>query len=123
MSLVMSMELGQLATVTDVDGNEIEIDDNLTTIYTLDEDTFDDTWETTDDRVMGGGSYSYSKFENGVGVFYGTAVSEDGGFSMINQYRSEDVVDDEDESGLDMNTIDAKWDLSEYDGFVVDVAA
>ena len=96
MSLVMSMEIGELATVTDVDGNEIEIEDDLYTVYTLDEDTFDDTWETTDDRVMGGGSYSYSEYENGYGKFYGTAVEEGGGFSMINQFSQDDFTDEDD---------------------------
>tara|TARA_B110000285_G_C14823845_1_gene467758 strand:+ start:79 stop:396 length:318 start_codon:yes stop_codon:yes gene_type:complete len=89
MSLVMSMEIGQTATVTDVDGNSIEIEDDLYTVYTLDEASFDTTWFTTDDRVMGGGSYSYSQFDKSVGLFNGTAVAENGGFSLISTVDSE----------------------------------
>ena len=107
MSLVMSMELGQAATVTDVDGNQIEIEDELFTIYQLDQATFNDVWQTTDDRVMGGQSYSYSQFDKGVGLFNGTAVEEGGGFSMINTYRR-----DQTGSGNDMSTIPLMWDLS-----------
>ena len=44
MSFIMSMELGHAATVTDVDGNQIEIEDELFTIYKLDEGTFNDVW-------------------------------------------------------------------------------
>ena len=56
MSFLMSlMDFGQAQTVTDVDGNQIEIEE-LKTIYSLDQATFDQTWFTADDRVMGGQS-------------------------------------------------------------------
>ena len=100
MSMVMSFELGSAATVTDVDGSEIEIEDTLFTVYELEEDTFTTSWFTLDDRVMGGKSYSYINYEsatstgfpNGYGKFYGTASSEGGGFSLISNidYGSED---------------------------------
>ena len=35
MSLVMSLELGTAATVTNVDGDQIEIEDTLLTIYEM----------------------------------------------------------------------------------------
>jgi hypothetical protein len=112
MSLVMSMELGQTATVTDVDGKSIDIEDDLFTVYTLDETTFEDTWLTMDDRVMGGQSYSYSQYDQSVGLFNGTAVEEGGGFSLISTTMS-----------TSFNELPVLWDLSDYDGLVIDVAS
>ena len=83
MSLILSLRAGLAATVTDVDGDSIEIEDSLMTMYTMDEDSFDSTWFTMDDRVMGGQSYSYSQYKDGWGIFNGTAVGEGGGFSLI----------------------------------------
>ena len=60
MSLVLSLEAASAATVTDVDGNSIEIEDSMLNIYSMDESSFATTWFTMDDRVMGGQSYSYS---------------------------------------------------------------
>ena len=112
MSLVMSMEIGQTATVTDVDGKSIEIEDDLFTVYTLDESSFNTTWMTMDDRVMGGGSYSYSQFDKSVGLFNGTAVAENGGFSLIST-----------NTGSRFTDLPVLWDFSEYDGIVIDVAS
>ena len=116
MSLVMSMEIGQAASVTDVDGKSIEIEDELFTLYTLEESEFENTWMTMDDRVMGGGSYSYSQFDTyqgeNVGLFNGTAVAENGGFSLISTTTGSKFTD-----------LPVKWDLSEYDGLVIDVAS
>ena len=82
LSLVLSLELGSTATtVTDTTGATITISDTLNDVYTVQEDGFNDFWHTTDDRIMGGQSYSYVNYENGYGVFNGTAVSEGGGFS------------------------------------------
>merc|ERR1712086_257333 len=54
-----------------------------TPFVTLDEDTFEDEWNTRDDRVMGGESWSYTSLDQGgFGIFNGTAVGEGGGFSL-----------------------------------------
>ena len=45
--------------------------------------TMEDQWATSDDRVMGGASYSYFEYENGYGKFYGDAVAAGGGFSKV----------------------------------------
>merc|ERR1712086_369630 len=82
LSLLLSLELSSAAsTVTDVNGDSITISDETGTVYTIQEDGFDDFWHTTDDRIMGGASYSYVQYEDGYGVFNGTAVSDGGGFS------------------------------------------
>ena len=45
---------------------------------------FDEQWNTGDDRVMGGKSYSYTNYETGgYGKFNGTAVGDGGGFSIV----------------------------------------
>ena len=87
----MSLELGSAATVKNVDGKEIEIEDTLLTVYSMDSAGFSTSWYTLDDRVMGGKSYSYSNYEstssgifpNGYGKFDGIANSEGGGFSLL----------------------------------------
>ena len=57
LSLILSLELGSTTTtVTDVNGESILISDDLNTVYTVQEDGFDDYWYTVDDRIMGGGS-------------------------------------------------------------------
>lgn len=117
MSMVMSLELGLAATVTDVDGKSIEIEDTLETVYTMDSTDFDTEWYTMDDRVMGGASYSYINYEsatsdffpNGYGKFYGTANSTGGGFSLIANI-------DQSQSTTDMYTYPELYDLSDYDG-------
>ena len=53
-----------------------------------------------------------------MGLFNGTAVEEGGGFSMINTYDYSSA-----EGRTNMYELPVMWDLSEYDGFVVDVAA
>ena len=83
MSTVLSVQMGSGAIVTDSTGEEVEIEDTLHSVYTMDADTFDDTWYTVDDRIMGGASYSYVEYENGYGKFYGTASSDGGGFSKV----------------------------------------
>ena len=55
-----------------------------TSFITVQQSGFDDQWNTGDDRVMGGQSYSYTNYDsNGYGKFYGTAVGEGGGFSLV----------------------------------------
>ena len=67
----------------------------------IDQSTFDSTWSTTDDRVMGGQSYSYATYDSaGFGVFNGTAIGDGGGFSYV-QYKPESgVMDTQDNDGV-----------------------
>ena len=85
MSVFLSMQMGETATVTDSEGNTIEIEDEFLTVYTIPSDnaTFQTQWHCVDDRVMGGKSYSYVDLENGYGKFYGIASSDGGGFSAV----------------------------------------
>merc|ERR1719198_52828 len=73
-----------------------------------------------------GGSYSYSQFDKGVGLFNGTAVAKDGGFSLVSTRESRDPDDPKntrDDERLKMYQYPAIWDLSEYDGIMIDVAS
>ena len=66
---------------------------------------------------MGGAPYSYIEYQNGYGKFYGTASSDGGGFSKVGQI---DYSNNGWQEFSDMNTI---YDLSEYDGLVIEVAS
>ena len=130
MSMVMSLELGSAATVTNVDGNEMDIDDTLMTVYEMQNANFATSWYTLDDRVMGGKSYSYINYEstasgifpNGYGKFNGTSSSDGGGFSLISNidYGPEDSNDG---SNTKMYEYEKLFDLSEYDGLLINVAS
>ena len=133
MSMVMSLELGQAATVTDVDGNSISIEDTMLKIYEMGPDDFSTSWYTLDDRVMGGASYSYINYESttstgfptGYGKFYGTASSVGGGFSLISNHDMgpESGRSGDDNKRLEMYEYPKLYDLSEYDGLMINVAS
>ena len=99
--------MGSAATVTDSSGESVEIEDDFFTLYSIPGTTteFDAQWRKTDDRVMGGKSYSEVELENGYAKFHGTASSDGGGFSNV-RYNDE-----------------FSFDLSEYEGLVFDVAS
>ena len=54
MSTILSIQILNAASVIDVNGDSVEIEDDLYTVYSLDQNTFTETWNTADDRVMGG---------------------------------------------------------------------
>ena len=66
---------------------------------------------------MGGGSYSYVCYENGYGVFNGTAVSEAGGFSNTG------TIDFSENSWYGDRGSFESQNWKDYDGVVVDVAS
>ena len=82
---------------------------------------------------MGGQSYSYSDYEsttstnfpNGYGKFYGTASSDGGGFSILSNRNLGPTEDreDEDRPRTRMYEYDELYDLSEYDGLMINVAS
>ena len=84
LALLLSIQTAYQATVTDVNGESIEIEDSFFPIYEINQANFDETWSTTDDRVMGGQSYSYVNYDsNGFGLFNGTANDDGGGFRNV----------------------------------------
>ena len=108
MSAILSLGMGSAATVTDFTGAVVEIEDEFKTMFSLASKT-DNSWETVDDRVMGGKSYSWCDLENGYGKFYGTASSDGGGFSYCSQTNFTDS--------------DLVTDFSGYDGLAIEVAS
>ena len=84
MSAILSLEMGSATIVTDFTGAEIEIADEFKTMFSLASKTDDSnkSWETVDDRVMGGKSYSWCDVDSSNGKFYGTSSADGGGFSV-----------------------------------------
>merc|ERR1711990_682524 len=104
-------------TVTDTQGNEIEIEDQLKTVMAVPTDgiVFSNTWLVSDDRVMGGNSWSHCYLENDYGKMTGIASDVGGGFSICGtQYNYQTDGMGADGEGQIMA------DLSGYDGLVLE---